>query len=271
VLIAFVGSVFSPYYAWQRRRGAAPAEAHCAFNLSLYRRQGSGWRKRWSMTERPVAQRSAQELRIGASRLAWGADGHLRAALDEREAPWPRRLQARLDLQPGPLPGRCFALLPQHHWQPIAPAGRLRVQLPDGSWEGDAYLDANWGERPLEADFRRWHWCRESTPQGRRIRYAVEGDGGALDLSLGASGELRALPAEPLQSLPRSAWGLRRALPGGTPPLQLQALEDGPFYCRSLLQRADGWALHETLDLQRFARLGVQALLPFRMPRWPLF
>ena len=43
----------------------------------------------------------------------------------------------------------------------------------------------------------------------------------------------------------------------------------GPFYCRSLLADADGGApwMHESLDLERFARLPVQAMLPFRMPR----
>ncbi|MCX7894268.1 MAG: hypothetical protein N2544_18135, partial [Burkholderiales bacterium] len=52
-LIAFVGSVFSPYYAWaQRRRGApALAEQHCALNLATY---GAGPR-RWTMTERAGA------------------------------------------------------------------------------------------------------------------------------------------------------------------------------------------------------------------------
>ena len=45
-LIAFVGSVFSPYYAWARRR-AGPAGAdplnHCAVNVALYGRSGSRW------------------------------------------------------------------------------------------------------------------------------------------------------------------------------------------------------------------------------------
>jgi carotenoid 1,2-hydratase len=35
-LIAFVGSVFSPYYAWARRRGEAPALNHCSINVALY-------------------------------------------------------------------------------------------------------------------------------------------------------------------------------------------------------------------------------------------
>jgi hypothetical protein len=29
--------------------------------------------------------------------------------------------------------------------------------------------------------------------------------------------------------------------------------------------------VHESLDLDRFRRPWVQCLLPFRMPRWPLF
>ena len=46
-LIAFLGSVFSPYYAWARRRGPSDPLRHCALNVALY-----GPRKRWAMTER---------------------------------------------------------------------------------------------------------------------------------------------------------------------------------------------------------------------------
>jgi carotenoid 1,2-hydratase len=47
-LIAFIGSVFSPYYAWARRRGGGDPEHHCALNVALY---GAGG-KRWALTER---------------------------------------------------------------------------------------------------------------------------------------------------------------------------------------------------------------------------
>ncbi|MFM7004007.1 MAG: hypothetical protein ACKOXN_08715, partial [Limnohabitans sp.] len=47
-LIAFVGSVFSPYYAWARRSGQADPENHCALNVAIYSKGAS----RWAMTER---------------------------------------------------------------------------------------------------------------------------------------------------------------------------------------------------------------------------
>jgi len=51
----------------------------------------------------------------------------------------------------------------------------------------------------------------------------------------------------------------------------LRTYEDTPFYARSLLATEhDGLpatAMHESLDLDRFASRWVQCLLPFRMPR----
>ncbi|MFX8883411.1 hypothetical protein ABTM86_19650, partial [Acinetobacter baumannii] len=47
-LIAFVGSVFSPYYALARRRGRGDPLNHCALNVAVY---GNGT-KHWAMTER---------------------------------------------------------------------------------------------------------------------------------------------------------------------------------------------------------------------------
>ena len=42
-LIAFIGSVFSPYYAWARRRGPADPQNHCALNVALYGPGGNRW------------------------------------------------------------------------------------------------------------------------------------------------------------------------------------------------------------------------------------
>ena len=66
-IIAFIGSVFSPYYAAARRRGAAPAEQFCSLNAILY---GPG-SKHWAMTERSskALTRGAEQLRIGPSSL----------------------------------------------------------------------------------------------------------------------------------------------------------------------------------------------------------
>ena len=59
-MIAFVGSVFSPFYASARRRGRAEAIDHCALNVALY-----GDSCRWAMTER---DRSAVSRTAGAVR-----------------------------------------------------------------------------------------------------------------------------------------------------------------------------------------------------------
>jgi carotenoid 1,2-hydratase len=286
-LIAFVGSVFSPYYAWQRRRWGddqALPERHAAVNVSLYRRAAGStrWAKWWTMTERGKQdlRRRPGLLGIGPSRLRWAEDGGLHIELDEWTAPWPRRLRGRLRLQPQWLPGQQFALDAggQHHWQPICPRARIEVELdaPRSHWQGDAYLDANWGRRPLARDFASWHWSRQHGPDGdSRLLYAVQpvaGEERLLALRVDADGRLSTSDAPPPQTLPMSGWGVARqtraeaaAVPGIA-----ATLESGPFYCRSLLSDPAGGApwLHESLDLRRFERPLVQAMLPFRMPRW---
>lgn len=283
-LIAFIGSVFSPYYAHARRRqpqGAAPAEAHCAVNLSLYRRPAgaSTFRRLWAMTERgaQALQRTPEQLRIGPSRLHWQGDGGLAIDVDEVTAPWPRRLRGRIELLPGSLPGQAFALdaAGHHIWQPLSPSARVNVAFdaPGLRWQGDAYLDSNHGSRPLARDFRSWQWQRSALP-GRRSRVlyevqAADGSERTLALAFEADGGVQALALPPWQALPASAWGLPRSSRAMQPPAVLDTLESGPFYCRSLLRDADDGALavHESLSLQRFERPWVQALLPFRMPR----
>ena len=283
-LIAFIGSVFSPYYAWARRRqgdAGAAAESHCAVNLSLYRQAPGATRfqRLWAMTERgaPALARDASRLQIGPSRLAWQPDGSLCIDIDEWTAPWPQRLRGRVRVHPGALPGRAFALDggAHHHWQPISPGSRVAVDFdaPALHWTGDAYLDANHGSRPLAQDFRSWQWQRSALPGGRaRVLYEVQprhGDERALALAIDAEGGIRAQPVPPWQALPGTAWGVARSSRGERPPQLLATLESGPFYCRSLLRDAsDGsLAVHESLSLQRFEQPWVQAMLPFRMPR----
>lgn len=288
-LIAFIGSVFSPYYARARRRhaeGAAPAEAHCAVNLSLYRRPAgaSAFQRLWAMTERgaQALQRSPEQLRIGPSRLRWQRDGSLAIDVDEITAPWPRRLRGRIALQPGSLPGQAFTLdaAGRHVWQPLSPSARVDVAFdaPTLRWQGEAYLDSNHGSRPLAHDFRSWQWQRSALPGRRgRVLYDVQAADGsvhALALAFEADGSVQALALAPWQALPASAWGVARSSRAAQPPAVLATLESGPFYCRSLLRDADDGALavHESLSLERFERPWVQAMLPFRMPRraaWP--
>ncbi len=280
--ILFLGSVFSPYYALARRLGPAPAEHHCAVNLALY----LPGRKFWAMTERGVAAlaRDATTLRIGPSRLVRDDHGLL-LEVEERCAPWPRRLRGRIRIHPELLSGRVVELAPQggHRWWPIAPRARVEAAFdsPPLRFVGHGYLDANEGCEPLEARFRHWTWSRAGDGETTVILYdAIRRDGSALSLALRATaaGSLEPFAPPPLQILAPSRWGLVRTTrvdPGHRARL-VRSLEDGPFYARAqLATRLAGRmlpAVHECLSLDRFARLWVQLLLPFRMPRragWP--
>lgn len=284
-LIAFVGSVFSPYYAHARRRhgeAQARADEHCAVNLSLYRKPAGagGFQRLWAMTERGASavQRQPGALRVGPSQLAWQSDGSLLIDIDERAAPWPQRLRGLIRVQPGAQPAQAFTLDAggHHTWQPISPSARVTVDFdrPRLAWQGDAYLDANHGRRPLERDFLSWQWQRSALPGHRsRVLYEVQprqGPERSLALGIDRDGTITALPLPPWRALPNSAWGVERSSRGLQPLELLGTLESGPFYCRSLLRDGDDGALtvHESLSLQRFDQRWVQALLPFRMPRW---
>jgi carotenoid 1,2-hydratase len=272
-LIAFIGSVFSPYYAWANRKTPAPAENFCAMNVALYQRRGGYW----AMTERGAAklQRSADALRIGPSALHW--DGvTLTAEIDERCAPLPRRLLGRITMRPRIKQSEIFYLdaARRHRWQPIAPMAsvEVRFQAPQISWSGEAYFDSNDGDVPLAEDFFAWHWARA----GNKILYNVEySDGGRQNLALDVStdGTAKRFLAPPAQPLPTTLWRMQRLVPAdaGHDAQLIKTLEDAPFYSRSLIatriagERLTG--VHESLSLRRFAAPWVQALLPFRMPR----
>jgi len=95
-LIAFIGSVFSPYYAWARSRGRSDPLSHCAINVALY---GPGGR--WSMTERgrSSVERDHDSLNIGPSGLQWNGDT-LDIELSEWAAPIPRRILGTISVHP---------------------------------------------------------------------------------------------------------------------------------------------------------------------------
>jgi carotenoid 1,2-hydratase len=89
-----------------------------------------------------------------------------------------------------------------------------------------------------------------------------------------ATGRAAAFPPPPRHELGRTAiWRIPRATRAEVPDgAGLAAtLEDTPFYARSVLRtRLLGeatTAVHESLELDRFALPIVQAMLPFRMPR----
>ncbi len=281
-IIAFIGSVFSPYYKWARRRRPAEPLNHVAINVALYGRGGH----KWAMTERGqgAVSRDAGHFAVGPSRLAWDGAA-LELALDEATFPLPGRISGRIRLMPKSLNSKAFTLDPgdggaRHQWRPIAPTADVEVRLerPGLDWRGHGYLDSNWGAVPLEASFVRWDWSRAPLDDGgAAVLYAGRRrDGSDFDLALrfDRTGHAAAFAPPPAQPLRRTAiWRIPRRTRAEPPDGASVALtlEDTPFYARStLLTRLLGQtttAVHESLELDRFALPIVQAMLPFRMPR----
>ena len=277
-LIAFLGNVFSPYYAWARRRGRGDPLHHCAVNAVLY---GPGRRKRWALTERGrgSAVQERATLAIGSSALAWDGDA-LTVQLDEVTVPIPTRLRGEVRLHPAALADRTVLLDAEgrHRWSPIAPCARVEVALdsPALRWSGAGYFDTNAGSGPLEDAFTAWHWSRASGDgrRGATVLYDVERrDGGklAVALAMDAAGRVRDLEPPPRVSLPRTRWGVDRATRADAAATVERTLEDTPFYARSVLDSRLGGErvgmVHESLSLDRVRAPWVQAMLPFRMPR----
>ncbi len=274
-MIAFIGSVFSPYYHWS---GYRDPENHVAINIALYGEQGG----RWAMTERRRAALSRGEthFQVGPSSLHWDGEG-LRVEIDETCAPLPKPIRGRFRLIPEALNTRAFDLdsAARHRWWPIAPLSRIEVEMarPRLSWRGSGYFDSNGGGEPMQNAFVRWDWSRADLGNGEAAALydvtARHGDDRLLALRFDRGGDGRDFEAPPRAPLPTSGWKVARgtrADPGGRPRI-VETLEDAPFYARSLIEtRLLGQtapAVHESLDLDRLRTRWVWPMLPFRMPR----
>jgi carotenoid 1,2-hydratase len=275
-LIAFIGSVFSPYYAWS---GWANPLDHCAVNVALYRLDGA--RGRWAMTERRASSlsRNATELSIGPSHLVWETGG-LTVTIDEICAPIPSRVKGTIRLIPEVMTEAAFDLDPagHHQWRPLAPRARVELDLshPALSWSGDGYFDTNHGTEPLERAFTHWHWGRAHRGNDLRIFYDViypNQREEAAHLSVSKTGDVTSLAPLAHKGLSSSFWGIRRKAwcDHDAPVSVLKTLEDTPFYARSALSTSiEGervTMMHETLNLERLRQPIIRAMLPFRMPR----
>jgi carotenoid 1,2-hydratase len=276
-VIAFIGSVFSPYYALARRRGRGNPLNFCALNVALYSPSG----KRWAMTERDAGRvrRAASSLAIGPSIVSWDGSA-LTIRIEETTVPIPSPLQGVIRIFPKTLPNVAFPLDPgrRHRWEPIAPRCDVEVlfKSPNVSWRGEAYVDGNYGDEPLENAFRSWTWSRANLPQGTAVLYDVTAKAGAVEplaLLFRPSGAVDYFELPPKITLPPTRWGIaRETFADREKAVQsIRTLESGPFYARSLIstsllgQRA--LAVHESLSLDRFRAPWIQAMLPFRMPR----
>lgn len=277
VIIAFIGSVFSPYYAWSRERGQGGAANHCAINVALYRPESG----RWCMTERnaQALARGAHWLRIGPSSLAWDGET-LTIEINERCAPIPRSLRGRVTLRPQHVLEKQYVLAENglHLWHPIAPRARVEVDFSDPGWRwsGHGYWDSNTGQAPMEDAFRTWNWSRARLMDGRlAVLYDIERRDSSqerLALEFGPGAGVSPFVAPGPVLLPSGMWGVARATRSDHGNARVvRMLEDGPFYTRSAITTQllgqPVVAMHESLDLDRIRKQWVRMLLPFRMPR----
>ncbi|MEM9439275.1 MAG: carotenoid 1,2-hydratase [Pseudomonadota bacterium] len=274
-IIAFIGSVFSPYYASARRRGLADPENHVALNVALYGKGG----KRWAMTERgrQALSRTHFSWKAGPSGISIDRDG-LSIEIDEWTVPRPSRLRGHVRVTPLVQTQETFALdaAGRHVWSPLAPRCRVDVEMdaPSRRWQGEGYLDRNRGERPLEVDFSYWDWSCMSVGDHRAILYDVirrDGSEQSLGLLVDQAGEVKQIDLPPRVTLAPNSWRVPRRTQSLDSAQILKTFEDTPFYSRSLIQTRildeSVSGMHESLSLDRFKSRVVQSMLPFRMPR----
>ena len=214
-IIGFVGSVFSPYYAWARRTRDADPENHCALNVAFY---GKG-SQRWSMTERGRAAiaRTSEQFTIGPSAMRWER-GSLVVDIDEITVPLPSRLRGEVRLTPAAICDHEVKLDPagKHYWCPVAPIARVEVSMekPGLSWSGSGYHDMNWGSIPLEDSFSSWVWSRAAMDEGAHIIYdTLLRDGSHSGFALQIDGDGIARPVALAQPVDLGAgfWRMPRA------------------------------------------------------------
>ncbi|MEO1701261.1 MAG: carotenoid 1,2-hydratase [Pseudomonadota bacterium] len=281
-VIAFVGSVFSPYYAWSGRKDP---EDHVCINVALYAPGAS----RWSMTERRKSRlkRDPFNFKVGPSSLHW-TNGKLVIEFDEVSPPYPpfqwlpKRIKGTITVTPKAVTSRVFDIDTngKQRWWPIAPSGKVDVRIQKGGipdWTGHSYLDSNWGTEPLEATFHHWDWARGSAAgDGAMIFYDTQrrdGTRGMICVAIDRDGNVEDVPTPPRQNVKGGAWGVQRNAHCDEDfmPFVATSYEDGPFYLRAKVHtQISGKPLdlmHESFSGDRFATWWVKMMLPFRMPR----
>lgn len=275
--------MFSPGYA---RTGGDPRR-FLALNVALY--DLAGGPPTWIFAEHDGRHlpSSPDALAVGDSLLERSGDG-LTLRFDEHTTPFPRvarprRLQGTVRLR-GDLTGAAPPVVlddqGSHRWWPVQPCADLEVDVPALGlrWRGLGYHDANAGDRPLAASFRRWSWGRFHHGASTLVTYDTEplvGPPRSVALRLDR-GQREILPGFASRSLSTGRWGIPVVAPhdhGAARPRLVQALEDSPFYGRHLVEttlcgeRLRG--ITETLSVERFAAPWVRFLLPFRIRSSP--
>ncbi|PZX11426.1 carotenoid 1,2-hydratase [Palleronia aestuarii] len=245
-------------------------------NVATYGRGG-----RFAMTDRgsDALRRGRDFLTIGPSSMYWNGE-ELQIEIDEVSSPpLVSRMKGRITVRPIALTAAEVALDPEgeHIWRPFAPAARIEVDLGRrGRWSGHGYFDANFGTGPLERDFSAWSWGRFPTQDGATCFYeAVPRHGAPLSIGLdfAKDGAVSEIERPPRARLRRSLWGVARETRAdqGYLPRQVKGMLDAPFYCRSVVRTQikgqEVTGVHETIDLDRFAKGWLMPMIAMRVPR----
>ncbi|MFK8029546.1 MAG: carotenoid 1,2-hydratase [Gammaproteobacteria bacterium] len=275
VIIAFIGSVFSPFYKRAVARGLTDPLDYCAINVALYSKRHA----RWVMTECPQKQVHREPHLFGVSNTQLEFSGEtLTINIDESAAPIPQRVKGRVRVHLQSQTSTEFDLdaRKRHQWWPFSPSTKVEVEFekPSLRWSGNGYFDTNRGAEPLHEGFNSWHWSRAHLDDNTHLTYnAIDRSGKAssLGLKINAQGETEHTAILDQVPLPASTiWRAPRAAHLSGQPKVARTLEDTPFYARSILSNNNGeQTMHESLSLTRFRANWVTTLIPFRM-RFPL-
>lgn len=273
-VIGFIGSVFSPWYAWSGR--GDPAN-NCCINVATY---GPGGRFTMTDRGRNALRQTPDSLTIGPSSMHW-KDGQLVINIDEVSSPpLISRVRGTITVTPSAITDVELPLTPDgaHIWRPFGPSSRINVDLQAKGWQfdGHGYFDANFGTRPLEDDFSYWTWGRFPTRDGATCFYdATRRDGTALNAAMAfqPDGSARQIAAPDNAPMKRSLWALRRETraDAGCVPRQIKPMLDAPFYNRSVVEtQINGevvQGVHEAVDLNRYQSKLLKPMLACRVPR----
>ncbi|MEM8536293.1 MAG: carotenoid 1,2-hydratase [Pseudomonadota bacterium] len=273
-VIAFIGSVFSPWYAWSGRRDPAN---HCCINVATY---GPGGRFTMTDRGRDALRTTANTFQVGPSSLHWTGTDLIIDINEISSPPLISRVRGQIKLTPKAMTTVELPLTDDgtHIWRPFAPSSDISVDLeaPGWQWSGHGYFDANFGTRALEQDFSFWTWGRYPTRDGATCIYdAARRDGTMLDTAIAfdADGGARITDAPPRTRFKRSLWQVKRETRAdqGVMPKQVLGMLDAPFYSRSAVQtQLNGevvTGVHEALDLNRFRSPFLKPMLAVRVPR----
>lgn len=279
-IIAFVGSVFSPYYAWANRSTPAQAEDFCAINVALY----TPTKKYWTMTERGknAIDRTASQFTIGPSQLSW-KDNALTITVNERVPLIGQRIQGTIKVYTKQLFNHVVSLDDQqkHRWGPIAPSSRVEVSFskPSLTWKGNAYFDSNEGDEAINKPFSEWDWSRAHLKDSSTaVIYDIRQKNGiekVLATKFNLDGSIEDFIAPKRVGLHKTGWRIQRNMRSEADQnvTVLNTFEDTPFYARSMIASKllgeDVISMHETLNVKRLESNIVQLMLPWRMPRNP--